>query len=56
MMDAKVVDTKVVEDNKDHQEGLDDFNSNNVWDEESDYAFVQEAIECTNDNEVVLDL
>ena len=55
-MDAKVIDAKVVEDKEDHQEGLYNFNFDDILDKESDYAFVQEAIECTHDNEVVLDL
>ena len=55
-MDAKVVDAEVVENNKDHWEGLDDFNFADVLEKESGYAFVKQAIECVNDNEVVLDL
>ena len=39
-MDAKVVDAKVSDTTEDHQEGLDDFNFDNVLDKESDYTFV----------------
>ena len=56
MMDAKVIDAGARDNTKDHQEGLDNFNFNNVLDKESNYAFVQEVAECSPENEVVLDL
>ena len=48
-------DAKVSDNTKDHQEGLDNFNLDNVLDKESNYVFVQEAVVCSLDNEVVLD-
>ena len=56
MVDIKVVGAKVSDDTEDHQEGLDDYNFDNVLDKRSNYAIVQEAIECIPNNEVVLDL
>ena len=60
-MDSVVVGTEEnesedTEDVKDAVAKLDDFDFDNVLDKESDYAFVQEAIVCENENEVVLDL
>ena len=59
MIDAKVVDADTSGDTEDLKEALnklEDFDFDNVLDKESDYAFVQEAIMCSHDNEVVLDL
>ena len=55
-MEAEVVDANIGDETKDHQEGLDNFDFDNMLDEESDYAFVQEAVEYSCENEVVLDL
>lgn len=58
-MDSKVVDAKEsedIEDIKDALDKFDDFDFDNVLNKESNYTFVQVAIMCSHDNEVVLDL
>ena len=58
-MDAEVVDAEDSGDTDDVEGAIaevEDFDFDNVLDKESDYAFVQDAIVCENENEVVLDL
>ena len=58
-MDAEVVDAEDSGDTNDVKGAIaevEDFNFDNVLDKESDYAFLQDAIVCENENEVVLDL
>ena len=50
MMDAKVIDANTSEDTEDLLDKLDNFDFDNVLDEQSDYAFVQEANMCCYDN------
>ena len=47
MMDGKVVDADANDNTEDHQEGLDNFNFNNVSDIKSNYTFVQEVVKCS---------
>ena len=56
MMDAKVVEANTSEDTEDYQERVENFNFDNVLDKVFDYASVQEAIVCSRDNKIVLDL
>ena len=59
LMDAEVVDAEDSGDTDDVKGAIaevEDFDFDNVLDEESDYAFVQDAVVCENENVVVLDL
>ena len=59
LMNAEVVDAEDSEDTNDvkgETVEVEDFDFENVLDEESDYAFVQDAVVCENENVVVLDL
>ena len=58
-MDAEVVDAEDSGNTNDVKGAIaevEDFDFDNVLDKESDYAFVQDAIVCEIENEVVLDL